>query len=216
MVSCPLCLNRKSFKTLEGPDKRAYTKCNDCQLIFTGTRFHPSVNEEIKRYSEHKNGIEYPGYVEFLNQAIEPALPHISGDMKGLDYGCGPTPTLSLLLKRQGYKCDDYDPLFFPEITDKVYDYIFATECFEHFFLPGKEIQRIYEMLGPQGFLIIMTEPWRTEEAFSSCYYARDNTHVSFYHSRTFEFIAEKFGFVSHKSNNLRVFILQKKNTLTD
>ncbi|MDF1561291.1 MAG: class I SAM-dependent methyltransferase [Bacteroidales bacterium] len=200
---------------IEGPDNRAYTKCNDCHLIFTGTRFHPSVNEEKTRYSEHKNGTEYPGYVEFLNQAIEPALPHLSGNMKGLDFGCGPTPTLSVLLKRKGYQCDDYDPIFFPEIPEKVYDYIFATECFEHFFFPGKEIQRIYELLSPQGFLIVMTEAWRTEEEFSCWYYARDKTHVSFYHSNTFKFIAGKFGFISHKSNNTRVVVLQKQTPLT-
>ena len=211
MVSCPLCLNKKSLMSIEGPDKRIYTKCNDCQLIFTGKRFHPSVDQERQRYSEHNNGVEYPGYVKFLNQAIEPALPHLSRNMNGLDFGCGPTPALSVLLKRQGYKCDDYDPLFFPEITGKVYDYIFATECFEHFFFPGKEIQKIYQMLGPQGFLIIMTETWKMEESFSCWYYACDNTHVSFYHSRTFEFIAERFGFVSYKSNNARVVILQKK-----
>lgn len=36
--------------------------------------------------------IQYKGYVDFLNQAIEPAYPLLSRHMYGLDYGCGPVP----------------------------------------------------------------------------------------------------------------------------
>jgi hypothetical protein len=89
------------------PEHQIVKRYYDCHLIFTETRFHPSADEERQRYSEHKNGIEYPGYVEFLNQAIEPVLPHLSRNMKGRYFGCGPTPALSVLLKRQGFNCDD-------------------------------------------------------------------------------------------------------------
>jgi len=70
----------------------------------------------------------------------------------------------------------------------------------------------MYEMLGPQGFLIVMTETWRQEEALSCWYYARDLTHVSFYNDQTFKYIAEKISFISHKSNNTRVVVLQKQD----
>ncbi len=211
MVVCPLCFNKKSFTMVHGPDARTYRGCNKCRLIFTETRFLPSARDEKKRYLTHKNGIQYPGYVKFLNQAINPALPLLSEDMEGLDFGCGPTPTLSLLLKNQGYKCNNYDPIFFPVLACKHYDFIFATECFEHFFFPEKEIKKIHNLLKPGGLLIIMTETWNSIDAFSNWYYAKDTTHVSFYHNHTFRFIAEKFNFESLDNISQRVILLKKQ-----
>ncbi|MFO7656607.1 MAG: class I SAM-dependent methyltransferase [Bacteroidales bacterium] len=170
-----------------------------------------SAKSEKKRYLTHNNGIQYKGYVDFLNQAIEPALPLLNKDMQGLDFGCGPTPTLSVILEQQGYKCDNYDPLFFPGLPEKKYDFIFATECFEHFFFPAKEIQLIKNLLKPGGILTIMTETWKSDEAFASWYYAKDSTHVSFFHNHTFGFIAEKFGFEAKECSNERVMILQNR-----
>lgn len=210
MIICPLCFNKDFFTVVKGPDLRAYTKCNKCLLIFTEPSYLPSEKSEKERYLTHKNGIQYKGYVDFLNQAIEPALPLLSKAMLGLDFGCGPTPTLSVILEQKGFTCDNYDPLFFPELPEKKYDFIFATECFEHFFFPAKEIQRINKLLKPGGILIVMTEKWKTAEAFSSWYYARDSTHVSFFHNQTFGFISEKFGFETIESNNKRVMLLQK------
>ncbi len=211
MVTCPLCFNNKEIKVIKGPDSRAYHSCEKCKLIFTESRFHPTKTQEKERYLTHQNGIQYKGYVEFLNQAIEPALPLLTKKMKGLDYGCGPVPTLSVLVHQQGFSCDDYDPFFFPQIPADKYDFIFATECFEHFFKPAKEISKITKLLTPGGILVVMTETWESAEAFQTWYYAKDVTHVVFYHSRTFRFIAEKYGFELLKSNNERVIILQKK-----
>lgn len=210
MIICPLCFNKESFTIVKGPDSRAYTACNKCKLIFTETRFLPSVKSEKERYLTHKNGIQYKGYVDFLNQAIEPSLPFLRKDMHGLDFGCGPTPTLSVILEQKGFSCDNYDPIFFPELPEKKYDFIFATECFEHFFFPAKEIQRINNLLKPGGILIVMTEKWKSAEAFSNWYYAKDSTHVSFFHNRTFGFIADKFGFETMESSNNRVMLMQK------
>lgn len=211
MVICPLCFNKASFTIINGPDSRSYRGCNKCRLIFTETRFLPSAKSEKKRYLTHKNGIQYKGYVDFLNQAIEPALPLLNKAMQGLDFGCGPTPTLSVILEQKGFKCDNYDPLFFPDIPEKEYDFIFATECFEHFFFPAKEMQRIKSLLKPGGILIVMTETWKSTEAFTSWYYAKDSTHVSFFHSQTFGFIAEKFGFDLLECNNDRVMLMQRR-----
>jgi len=35
-------------------------------------------------------------------------------DLHGLDYGCGPGPTLSVMLREKGFKMADYDPFFKP------------------------------------------------------------------------------------------------------
>lgn len=212
MRSCPLCFNNKeSLKSVEGPDARAYMACNRCKLIFTETPFLPAEKSEKERYLTHNNGIQYKGYVNFLNQAVEPALPLLKKHMHGLDFGCGPVPTLSLILEQKGITCDDYDPFFFPDIPPKCYDFIFATESFEHFFYPAKEISLIKDLLKPGGILIIMTETWKSTGEFTDWYYAKDFTHVSFFHNKTFEFIAREFGFEFLKSHKDRVMVLRKK-----
>ncbi|MDZ7743703.1 MAG: class I SAM-dependent methyltransferase [Bacteroidota bacterium] len=210
MLICPLCDNKESFAAVKGPDTRAYKCCKKCRLIFAEARFLPSEKSEKERYLTHENGIQHKGYVDFLNQAVEPALPFLSSDMQGLDFGCGPVPTLSVMLEQKGFTCDDYDPLFFPGLAAKEYDFIFATECFEHFFSPAKEIQRINNMLKPGGILIVMTETWKSTKAFGSWYYAKDFTHVCFFHEQTFDFIAEKFGFELLQSRDERVKLLRK------
>ncbi|PKP02759.1 MAG: class I SAM-dependent methyltransferase [Bacteroidetes bacterium HGW-Bacteroidetes-9] len=216
MRICPLCTKPLGFKEVQGPDARIYNHCEKCYLIFTATRFQPTKKEEEKRYLQHNNGIQHNGHVTFLNKAIKPALEYLKPGMKGLDYGCGPVPTLSRLLEQNGYTCDDYDPIFFPELDqDKQYDFIFATECFEHFFFPAKELQKIRRLLKEDGILVIMTEQWQNLEKFKTWYYAKDSTHVSFYHKRTFGFIANKSGMNTLFTDNNRVIIFQKTKVLS-
>jgi SAM-dependent methyltransferase len=210
MQTCLLC-NQPSVEILS-PKKlsRTFFHCEVCQLIFVDSSQFIKKEEEKHRYAQHKNGIQYPGYVQFLNQALEPALPLLNNKMHGLDFGCGPNPTLSVLLGQHGIRCDDYDPLFFNNLPDTAYDFIFATECFEHFFDPKKEILRIHELLKPQGLLVIMTEKWGILSDFPNWYYIKDVTHVCFFHSETMDYIANEFGFELLSSENPRVTIMRK------
>ena len=209
MTICPLCLNKKSFTIIEGKNRITYKRCEVCKLIFIDSCFLPSSTDEKKRYLTHKNGIQQKGYVDFLMQAIEQALPHINTEMQGLDFGCGPNPTLSEMLGQMGYSCSNYDPFFFPALPDKKYDFIFATECFEHFFFPAKEIVRIKNLLNPGGVLIVMTETWKTTERFVNWHYVRDSTHVCFFHDHSFRYIADKFKFKQIESSSDRVFMFK-------
>lgn len=209
---CPLCDKPSSVSKVQGPDARSYHLCGNCSLIFTDPACHPTSAQEENHYQMHENGIQHKGYVRFLNQAIQPALSFLKPGMKGLDYGCGPVPTLSLLLREAGYEVDDYDPYFFPELEEgKKYDFIFATECFEHFFFPARDLQRLRNLLNENGLLIVMTERWKEVESFKRWYYAKDPTHVSFYHSRTFDKICSKFGFERQFMDDSRIVILQRK-----
>lgn len=209
---CPLCVKPTEFTEVPGPDERSYYLCGSCSLIFTDTTSHLSLAQEKKHYGTHENGIEHKGYVTFLNKAIKPALPFLKPGMVGLDYGCGPVPTLSLLLKESGYEVDDYDPNFFPELPEgKQYDFIFATECFEHFFFPAKDLQHLRKLLKEEGLLIVMTERWKDVKDFKRWYYAKDPTHVSFYHNNTFSSICSKFNFDQLFTDASRVVILQRK-----
>ena len=130
--------------------------------------------------------------------------------MSGLDYGCGPTPTLSGLLKTHELHCENYDPYFFPELPEGEFDFIFATEVIEHFFNPGQELLRIQGLLKPGGILTLMTELWDSVEKFSGWSYARDNTHVSFYHEKTMEYICTHYGFKKLSPGSTRVRVLKK------
>jgi SAM-dependent methyltransferase len=130
--------------------------------------------------------------------------------MRGLDYGCGPQPTLSKILARFDLVCYDYDPLFDFEHPYREYDFIFATECFEHFHLPGKEFNKIDGLLKPSGHLGIMTERWESLDRFDYWYYKNDPTHVSFFHDKTFSYISKEFGYKIKSADRNRVMVLQK------
>ena len=134
-------------------------------IILTDSLDFPTPGEEKETYLLHNNGIQYQGYVKFLNQAIELALPRLDNTMRGIDYGCGPVPTLSVILKEKGIDCRDYDPIFFPEMPAGPFDFVFATECFEHFFNPADEITRIGSLLKSGGLLVVMTHLWEIGRA---------------------------------------------------
>ncbi len=210
-AECPLCSHRGSFVRLRGPLGFGYSECSACRLIFMDRASLPSPEDEKRRYATHRNGPQHPGYVRFLEQAIAPALPYLDESMRGLDFGCGPVPTLSVLLARRGLRCEDYDPFFEPKVLPPGrFHFIFATEVFEHLFWPGRELRLIRDVLRPQGLLVVMTELWTPCREFSEWHYARDTTHVSFYDRRTIESICRLYSFRRLPSGNARVLLLQK------
>ncbi|HUG93667.1 MAG TPA: class I SAM-dependent methyltransferase [Planctomycetaceae bacterium] len=210
-MRCPLCRVSGRTTAVVGADERRYHLCGACCLIFADPAHHLSPDRERAHYEMHENSIENQGYVRFLNRVVGPMLPHLDRGMRGLDYGCGPGPTLSLLLRRQGIACDDYDPLFADGPLRPPYDFVFSTECFEHFHDPATDIRRIHALLRPGGLLGIMTERWTTLAAFADWYYTRDPTHVSFYHATSFEVLCRRFGFTPVWSDGTRVVILRRR-----
>lgn len=207
---CRLCRSVDEPLSVKGSDARHYYFCAQCHMIYVEKVDLLDKQAERDRYLTHQNGIQFEGYINFLKRAIDPALEFINKNMTGLDYGCGPVPTLSEVLKREGYTCEDYDPFFVLNALNKKFGFIFATEVFEHFFDPFKEISRIRSLLQKNGILAIMTERWQDTEQFSKWYYARDNSHVCFYHARTFAYICKTFGFEKLYDDDQRVIILKK------
>lgn len=211
MESCPLCFTESFQPQVQGPNGRLFHLCENCMLVFEGKGDRPNRNEEKERYLEHENSIHQEGYVNYLNQAIKPALNYLKQDARGLDYGCGPIPTLNKLLDLMGFTCEIYDPIFFPEYPLGTFDFIFATECFEHFFIPAHELQKLENLLKPGGILVVMTQLWKDKAKFKGWRYATDPTHVVFYHEKTFRFISVHFGLEILKIKKEKVVILQKK-----
>lgn len=190
---------------------RHYFVCPRCSLINMAKDEFPDEAQEKQRYLTHNNGMQFQGYVDFLSRAIHPALQFFREGMTGLDYGCGPEPTLSRLVASHGYPCADYDPFFAPHPLNKNFDFIFATEVFEHFFYPDRELSKIHALLNKDGILIIMTKRWTDLDRFATWHYTRDPTHVCFYHCRTFDFMCEKFGFEKLHDDGRELSILKRR-----
>lgn len=211
MIPCPLCFNEISSPEIEGPSGQEFHLCENCKLVFAEKQDLPHPQDEKERYLEHENSIHDEGYIKHLNQAIQPALTYLNKNMRGLDYGCGPVPTLNRLLAKKGLDCEFFDPLFFPEFPLGKFDFIFATECFEHFFRPEAELNKLSNLLETGGILIVMTTLWEDAGKFKSWKYAQDPTHVVFYHRETFEFICRKYGYELLTNRENRVLVLRKQ-----
>lgn len=208
---CPLCQCADITSQLRTGDGRDAYVCAQCALIYVDARHHVDATEEKALYGTHHNSIDDAGYVGFLNQLLQPMLSLLAPGMRGLDFGCGPGPTLSRMAEQHGLLCDDYDPYFFPQEPQGPYDFVFATECFEHFRTPAQDIARIHGYLKPGGLLGIMTERWHEERPFTQWHYTRDKTHVVFYHARTIEMLCAQFGFSCEWMDEKRVAILRRQ-----
>ncbi len=209
-MNCTLC-ESKNVKYLEvAGDQRNYYCCQSCYLIFVDPNHHIPVEREKDRYEFHKNSVADVGYVKFLNQVIQPSLSFLTKNMIGLDYGCGPNPTLAGLLAQHQLTCHNYDPLFGFNHPLQAYDFLFATECVEHFRYPKDDFLKMDNLLKRKGVLSIMTDHWQSLDQFATWYYKRDITHVSFYHQRTFAFICSQAGYELKYTDKQRVVVMKK------
>lgn len=189
-MQCPICQNLSCLK-IHSNKKRDYLSCKKCDLIFVPTKFHLKPSEEKNRYKLHLNSIQNVGYVLFLEQLAKPLLKMLPPKSYGLDFGCGPEPTLSKLMEEKGHNINLYDPYFFPNnnFLDKSYDFITATEVFEHLKNPTDEISKLWKMIKKGGHLGIMTKLHDEVDDFSKWRYKDDLTHISFYSTKTFQFL---------------------------
>jgi 2-polyprenyl-3-methyl-5-hydroxy-6-metoxy-1,4-benzoquinol methylase len=185
-----------------------------CSLAFVQPDDYLTADEERAFYDTHENSINDEGYVRYLNVLVEPLIELIPTtsrpNLQALDYGCGPGPTLSILLENAGIACDNYDPFFAPNALRDQYDIITATECFEHFHHPANELSKLTELLASNGYLALMTSRWENAEKFTNWHYTRDPTHVVFMHDKTIEFIAKKYDLNVQFKDEKRVVIFQK------
>ncbi|EQC51980.1 class I SAM-dependent methyltransferase [Bacteriovorax sp. DB6_IX] len=195
-MNCTLCQSSNSIIYSELSDAN-YFQCQECLFIFQDPATYLVNSEEKARYDTHQNNPEDEGYRKFLSRVVDPLLERIQPGDKGLDFGCGPGPTISVMLEERGFAVDNYDLYFCPEtkLIDGSYDFITSTEVFEHFYKPGREIERIWKLLKPGGVLGVMTLFYpETEEEFRKWWYKNDPTHVCFFSPEVFNFLAEKYG----------------------
>lgn len=205
---CPLCTTLPISTPLNAVEKIFY-ECGECGLIFLDPSFRLDPLSEKSRYELHNNSPNTPGYIEFLSRATEPLVKNLSPGARGLDFGCGPGPTIAYIMSQLGFVVENYDPFFYPKIFDnnEKFDFIICTETLEHMFNPISELNKISELIVPGGYIAFMTEIYCKTISFEEWWYLRDPTHVSLFQDKTFKWIALHFGWrLIFEGKNVRIF----------
>ena len=193
-MTCPLC-DSPETEAFHKDGVRKYIRCTRCELIFVPKEFHLAPDKERSRYDLHENSPDDPEYRAFLRRLIDPLLPRLEKGSNGLDFGSGPGPTLSLMMRQRGFEMEDYDP-FYSEgdsVLERRYDFIACTETVEHFCEPRKSWELMLGLVRPDGVIGVMTDMLEDGMDFSNWHYIRDDTHVAFYSRKTFEWIARRY-----------------------
>ena len=211
LESCRLCSeDNVSIFYLDNENfDKIFFKCSDCNLIFVQQNSLPDTNVEKDRYLSHNNDLDDPDYQAFLSKLWNPLERRLENGSLGLDYGAGPGPALIKMMSGDGYFVEMYDPFFAnnKEVLDRTYDFIVCTETAEHFVYPSKDFNRFDRMLKLNGFLGVMTSFTDNVSNFGDWYYRRDPTHVSFYSTKTMDWIAAKMNWrVDLIENNIVIF----------
>lgn len=208
---CPLCavLGAEFFHR---DKRREYRRCGVCRLVFVPQRYFLSAAEEKACYDLHQNDPQDVDYRRFLGQLFNPLIARLPPGAGGLDFGSGPGPTLSVMLAEAGFPTAIYDPFYAPDesVWSRTYGFITASEVVEHLHRPKPDLERLWHVLKPGGWLGIMTKRVRDAEPFSDWHYKNDPTHVAFFAEETFVWLA------AHWSSRLEiagpdVVLLQKR-----
>ncbi len=190
---CPLCSSPTRSSELSAFGRR-YLTCHECALVFMHPEFRLSASDERARYELHQNSPADDGYCRHLRRAITP-LTSLVPSGSGLDFGCGPHPTASELLREMGYTVTNYDPFFAPDegALEHRYDFVLCTEVAEHFYSPAGEFERLHRILKPGGWLALMTKLLGPGQSLATWWYAKDPTHVSLYSRDTLDWIQKRW-----------------------
>lgn len=125
---------------------RPYLRCSSCDCTFVPRTILPDSAFEKERYQMHENNPADANYRKFLSKAVDPLIHNLSSWLEevnsqsstltpqpphhstytsspfgrsgfvGLDFGCGPGPTISSMLHDVGIPhVVNYDPYFHPQ-----------------------------------------------------------------------------------------------------
>ncbi len=195
LAKCVVCAGGAGW-FFEMPGKRYY-RCERCRAVFLDPECRVSKEEEKKRYEQHRNDVDDPGYRKFVAPIVAKVRERFGKTHAGLDFGAGTGPVIAKLLREDGYSVQLYDPFFWrnPEALAGDYDFIVCCEVIEHFRDPAKEFGTLKSLLRPGGALFCQTELYSEKINFKSWYYKNDPTHIVFYHEDTLSWIKSRFQF---------------------
>ncbi|GAA5648087.1 MULTISPECIES: class I SAM-dependent methyltransferase [Vibrio] len=193
MHDCPLC-HSPEIEFYFQDSRRAYLQCQRCALVFVDPSQRLDAKAEKAHYDLHENDPSDQGYRHFLSRIAQPLQERLAPQSHGLDFGCGPGPTLSLMLEEQGHKVSLYDLYYHPDsgVLEHRYDFMTATEVIEHLYRPDQVWQQWLNLVKPGGWIGLMTKMVIDVEAFAGWHYKNDPTHVVFFSRQTFRYLAER------------------------
>jgi hypothetical protein len=193
-MACPLCGGASA--PFFGRTGRDFLRCALCALTFVPESQHVTPEAEHARYATHQNDPKDAGYREFLDRLLAPMAARLPPGASGLDYGSGPGPTASVMMRERGFVMRDYDPYFAPDedALSGTYAFITCTEVVEHLRRPAETFQCLAALLEPGGALGVLTGVLEDDAAFPAWWYHKDVTHVAFYRPETLGWIARRFG----------------------
>jgi hypothetical protein len=204
---CPLCGNAGSV--FYDIPRCLYYICSACNAVFLSKGNYLTEEEQKKRYLEHNNDVDDPGYQKFVSPAVSFIMENfLPAKHRGLDFGAGTGPVISRMLEGAGFEISKYDPFFHPnrECLGSRYDFIVCCEVAEHFQRPYDEFSLLSGLLHKKGRLVCMTSLYNKGLPFDNWYYKNDPTHVFIYQRETFEWIMDKLKFADLQiSGNLIV-----------
>ncbi len=193
MQTCPLC-QTEQIRDYFADKRRRYLECERCRLVFVPPAQRLSAEREKQEYDQHENDPSDLGYRRFLARLAQPLLQRLPSQSQGLDFGCGPGPTLSVMLEEAGHSVALYDVFYYPqqEVLKRDYDFMTASEVIEHLHQPHHIWQQWLNLVKPGGWIGIMTKLVKNVEAFAGWHYKNDPTHVIFFSRETFQYLAER------------------------
>lgn len=192
--TCPLC--KASHLDEFYQDKyRDYFRCTECSLVFVPSEQFLSKIQEKSQYDSHQNSPDDPRYRQFLSRLFTPLEKCLTKGSRGLDFGSGPGPTLSVMFEEAGHSVSLYDTFYAPDtsVFEKKYDFVTTSEVVEHLNNPKDELNRLWGCLNPGGHLGIMTKLVIDQKAFVRWHYKNEPTHICFYSKETFRWLANSW-----------------------
>lgn len=194
-MHCPLC-HSPEYLSADATD--TFLTCQHCGLVYRNPKLFLSPQQELERYQLHKNDIADVGYQEF----VQPTVTAVMRDYQvqknvGLDFGAGPGPVITDLLRKHGYSIHLYDPFFHPDkkALDTTYDFIVCCEVIEHFHQPNREFSLLKNLLNRGGRIYCQTLLYDHEIPMGQWHYSRDPTHVVFFTKKSLDYIQEQWEF---------------------
>ena len=197
-ASCPLCgggvAQWFSDSRFSG-GQRDYLRCGQCEFVHVPAAQRLPLQAERDYYLTHRNVIDDMGYRAWLSRLATPLLQRLQPPASGLDFGCGQAPALAAMLGEAGFEVALYDPQFAPNerVFEQEWDFITATEVLEHLHRPGAELDRLWSLLRPGGWLAVMTRRLPALADFERWHYRRDPTHIGFFAERSFAWLAARW-----------------------
>ncbi len=191
LLSCPLC-DHDEIEYYHQDRRRDYWQCQRCALVFVAPHQQLEPEREKAVYDCHRNSPQDMDYRRFLSRLFIPLKARVAPGAQGLDFGCGPGPTLSVMFEEAGHPMALYDIYYAPDrdVLGQSYDFITASEVIEHLASPGQVLRELSEQLRPGGWLGLMTKRVVSREAFANWHYILDPTHISFFSETSFRWVS--------------------------